>query len=285
MSWSLYSSVLRFRHAFPGCAMSLEGILGMSKAVIGMVHLEPLPGSPRWAGSMEEVSRAALADARAWADGGADAILVENFGDVPFSPGRVDAACVAAMAAVAAQIRAAVTLPLGINALRSDALSALAVAAAVGARFIRVNVHTGAVVTDQGILTSGAHDTLRYRRLLGAPVALLADVQTKHAAPLASVPIEHEARDCVYRGLADALIVSGEATGQPPKTSDLERVRLAVPEAPLLVGSGASPENAADLLRLADGLIVGTSVKRDGVVTNRVDPDRVRVLVHAAGRR
>ena len=238
-----------------------------------MVHLEPLPGSPRWAGSMEDVSRAALADARALADGGADAILVENFGDVPFSPGRVDAACVAAMAAVATEIRRAVPLPLGINALRSDALSALAVATAVGARFIRVNVHTGAVVTDQGILTSGAHDTLRYRRLLGAQIALLADVQTKHAAPLASVPIEHEARDCVDRGLADGLIVSGEATGLPPKTSDLERVRLAVPEAPLLVGSGASPENAADLLSLADGLIVGTSVKRDGVVVQTTADD------------
>jgi membrane complex biogenesis BtpA family protein len=265
--------------------MSLERILGSPKAVIGMVHLEALPGSPRWAGSMEDVSRAALADARALADGGADALLVENFGDVPFSPGRVDAACVAAMAAVATEIRRAVSLPLGINALRSDALSALAVAIAVGARFIRVNVHTGAVVTDQGILTSSAHDTLRYRRLLGAQIALLADVQTKHAAPLASVPIEHEARDCVDRGLADGLIVSGEATGLPPKTSDLERVRLAVPEAPLLVGSGASPENAADLLSRADGLIVGTSVKRDGVVTNRVDPDRVRMLVRAAGHR
>jgi uncharacterized protein len=253
--------------------------------VIGMVHLEPLPGSPRWAGSMEDVSRAALVDAQALADGGADAILVENFGDVPFSSGPVDAACVAAMAAVATEIRRIVSLPLGINALRSDAHSALAVATAVGARFIRVNVHTGAVVTDQGILTSGAHDTLRYRRLLGAQIALLADVQTKHAAPLASVPIEHEARDCVHRGLADGLIVSGEATGLPPKTSDLERVRLAVPEAPLLVGSGASPENAADLLSLADGLIVGTSVKRDGVVTNRVDPDRVRLLVRAAGHR
>ena len=265
--------------------MSLERILGSPKAVIGMVHLEALPGSPRWAGSMEDVSRAALADARALADGGADALLVENFGDVPFSPGRVDAACVAAMAAAATEIRRVVSLPLGINALRSDALSALAVAIAVGARFIRVNVHTGAVVTDQGILTSSAHDTLRYRRLLGAQIALLADVQTKHAAPLASVPIEHEARDCVDRGLADGLIVSGEATGLPPKTSDLERVRLAVPEAPLLVGSGASPENAADLLSRADGLIVGTSVKRDGVVTNRVDPDRVRMLVRAAGHR
>jgi uncharacterized protein len=189
------------------------------------------------------------------------------------------------MAAVATEIRGAVSLPLGINALRSDAVSALAIATAVGARFIRVNVHTGAVVTDQGILASGAHDTLRYRRLLGAPVALFADVQTKHAAPLAAVPIEHEAHDCVHRGLADGLIVSGEATGRPPKTSDLERVRMAVPDVPLLVGSGASPENAADLLALADCLIVGTSVKRDGVVTNRVDADRVRALVRAAGRR
>jgi membrane complex biogenesis BtpA family protein len=265
--------------------MTLAGILGAPKAVIGMVHLEPLPGSPRWAGSMEEVTRAAVADARALADGGADAVLVENFGDVPFSPGRVDAACVAAMAAVATEIRRAVSLPLGINALRSDARSALAVATAVGARFIRVNVHTGAVVADQGILASGAHDTLRYRRLLGSSVALLADVQSKHATPLAAVPIEHEARDSVHRGLADGLIVSGEATGLPPKTSDLERVRLAVPGTPLLVGSGASAENAGDLLARADGLIVGTSVKRDGVVTNRVDPDRVRALVRAAGRR
>src|SRR5215510_7935359 len=262
--------------------MSLDAIFGSPKAVVGMVHLEPLPGSPRWAGSMKEVTRAALADAHALAEGGVDAILVENFGDVPFAPGRVDPGCVAAMATVATEIRRAVTLPLGINALRSDAL---AIATAVGARFIRVNVHTGAVVTDQGILTSGAHDTLRYRRLLGVPVALFADVQTKHAAPLAAVPIEHEARDCVHRGLADGLIVSGEATGLPPKTSDLERVRLAVPDVPLLVGSGASPENAADLLALADCLIVGTSVKRDGVVTNRVDADRVRALVRAAGRR
>jgi len=265
--------------------MSLDAIFGSPKAVVGMVHLEPLPGSPRWAGSMKEVTRAALADAHALAEGGVDAILVENFGDVPFAPGRVDPGCVAAMAAVATEIRGGVSLPLGINALRSDAVSALAIATAVGARFIRVNVHTGAVVTDQGILTSGAHDTLRYRRLLAAPVALFADVQTKHAAPLAGVPIEHEARDCVHRGLADGLIVSGEATGLPPKTSDLERVRLAVPEVPLLVGSGASPENAADLLALADCLIVGTSVKRDGVVTNRVDADRVRALVRAAGRR
>ena len=285
MSWSLYSHVLRWRHDFARQIMSLERILGVPRAVIGMVHLEPLPGSPRWAGSMEHVAKAALDDARSLAAGGVDALLVENFGDVPFAPDRVDAACVAAMAAVATEIRHAVSLPLGINVLRTDALSALAVAAAVGARFIRVNVHTGAVVTDQGILASSAHDTLRYRRLLSTPIALFADVQTKHAAPLASIPIEHEARDCVHRGLADGLIVSGEATGLPPKPSDLERVRLAVPEAPLCVGSGASPENAGDLFALADALIVGTAVKRDGVVTNRVDPDRVRALVRAAGAR
>src|SRR5215468_187226 len=115
MTWSLYSRMLRFRHAFPAFParfMSLEAIFASSKAIVGMVHLEPLPGSPRWAGSMKEVTRAALADALA--EGGVDATLGENFGDVPFSPGRVDPACVAAMAAVATEIRSAVSLPLGI---------------------------------------------------------------------------------------------------------------------------------------------------------------------------
>src|SRR5215471_20419632 len=151
--------MLRFRYAFPAFParfMSLGTIVGSPKAIVGMLHLDPLPGRPRWAGSMKEVTRAALADAHALAEGGVDAILVENFGDVPFSSGRVDPACVAAMTAVATEIRSSVSLPLGINALRSDAVSALAIATAVGARFVRVNVHTGAVVTDQGILASGA---------------------------------------------------------------------------------------------------------------------------------
>jgi membrane complex biogenesis BtpA family protein len=262
--------------------MSLAPILGIPKAVIGMVHLRALPGSPRWAGAMDEVTRAALDDARALADGGADALLVENYGDVPFAAGRVDAGTVAGMAIVIAELRTAVPLPIGVNVLKTDALSALAVAAATGARFIRVNVHVGAVVADQGLLQSNAHDTLRYRRLLGADVKILADVQAKHGVPLAPVPIEQEARDCVSRGLADGLVVSGAATGEPTPMGDIKRVRGAVADVPLLVGSGVTVETVAELLSVADGVIVGTAVKRDGRLANPVDPERVRRLVQAA---
>jgi membrane complex biogenesis BtpA family protein len=247
--------------------MSLAAFVGADKPVIGMVHLRALPGSPRWAGSMDAVVHAAIEDARALAEGGADALLVENWGDAPFTAGRVDAATVAAMSVVIGEIKRAFALPFGVNVLRSDALSALAVAAATGARFVRVNVHVGAVATDQGILESAAHDSLRYRRLLGLDIKILADVQAKHGMPLAPVPLEQEARDCVCRGLADALIVTGAATGEPT---------------PLLVGSGATAETAATLLSIADGLIVGTALKRDGIVTNPVDPRRVRRLVEAA---
>jgi len=262
--------------------MTLAAIVGVNKAVIGMVHLRALPGSPCWAGSMEAVVQAALEDARALADGGVDALLVENYGDVPFTTGRVDSATVAGMAVVIGEIKRAVTLPVGVNVLKSDALSALAVAAAAGGRFVRVNVHVGAVVADQGILESGAYDSLRYRRLLGLDIRILADVQAKHGMPLAPIPLEQEARDCVSRGLADGLVVSGAATGEPTPMIDLKRVRGAVPHVPLLVGSGATPETAAALLSIADGLIVGTAVKRDGILANPVDPGRVRRLVEAA---
>jgi len=262
--------------------MSLAAVVGTPKAIIGMVHLLALPGSPRWAGSMRAVIQAALEDARALAEGGADALIVENFGDVPFNTSRVDAATVAAMSVVTAEIARAVSLPLGVNVLRSDALSALAVAAATGARFVRVNVHVGAVVTDQGLLQSAAYDSLRYRRLLGLDVKILADVQAKHGVPLVPIPLEHEARDCVARGLADALVVTGVATGEPTALADLKRVRGAAPHVPLLVGSGATAETAAELLSMADGLIDGTALKRDGVLANPVDPRRVRRLVEAA---
>jgi hypothetical protein len=262
--------------------MSLDSILGVGTAVIGMIHLRALPGSPRWAGSMNAVLQAALDDARALADGGADALLVENHGDMPFAPVRVDAATVAAMAVAVHTIRAAVPLPTGVNVLKSDALSALAVASATGAVFIRVNVHVGAVVADQGLLQSTSYESLRYRRLLGLDIKILADVQAKHAVPLAPVPIELETRDAVARGLADGLVVTGVATGEPTAMADLKKVRGAAPGMPLLVGSGATADNAAELLSVADGLIVGTSVKRDGVLANPVDVERVRRLVGAA---
>lgn len=255
----------------------------LSRTLIGMIHLLPLPGSARWAGSMDDVIAAAVADARALVDNGMDALLVENHGDVPFTTGRVEASSVAAMSVAAHAIRRAVPdIPLGINVLKNDARSALGVALAVGARFIRVNVHAGAVLADQGIVHSDAHATLRERRLLAADVKLFADVQGKHAVPLAPVELEQEARDLVHRGLADALVVTGRATGDPTPLGDVKRVRGAVADVPILVGSGVTPETIAETLSLADAVIVGTSLKQDGDVTKPVDPSRVRRLVAAA---
>jgi membrane complex biogenesis BtpA family protein len=258
----------------------------LQRTIIGMVHLPPLPGSPRWDGAMARVVALALADAHALVDGGVDAVLVENFGDAPFTPGRVEPATVAAMSVVAAEVRRALPRTmLGVNVLKNDARSALAVAAAVGAEFIRVNVHAGAVLADQGIVQSDAYGTLRDRRLLGADVAIFADVGGKHAVPLGPVDIDQIARDLVHRGLADALVVSGPATGQATPLGDVKRVRGAVADVPILVGSGVTAETAAELLSVADGVIVGTSVKRNGDVRLPVERARVEKLVAAARRR
>src|SRR3989441_11628654 len=158
-----------------------------------MAPLPPPPGGPRWGGSMPGVPALAPADARALLDGGMDALLVENHGDVPFTAGRVESATIAAMAVVVAEIRRALPdVPLGVNVLKNDARAALAIACAAGAPFIRVNVHARAVVADQGIVQSDAYHPLRDRRLLDADVQLFADVQGKHAVPLAAVERSEE---------------------------------------------------------------------------------------------
>lgn len=250
-----------------------------AKAIIGMVHLRPLPGSPRWAGSMQDVLRAAERDARALEEGGVDALIVENFGDAPFLPARVAAETVAAMTCAVEQVMRAVSLPVGVNVLRNDALSALGICAAVGAAMIRVNVHTGAMLTDQGWINGTAHETLRVRERICSNVAVLADILVKHATPPAGLTIEDAARDTWHRGLADALIVSGAGTGLPARSEDAERARRAVPEASILIGSGLTEENAPELLRYADGAIVGSAFKESGLADSPVLVGRVRQLI------
>jgi membrane complex biogenesis BtpA family protein len=251
------------------------------KLFIGVVHLLPLPGSPRWAGDFDAVIDHATADARAYAAGGAGAVIVENFGDVPFTRRAVPPETIAAMAAAGRAVRAAVRLPLGFNVLRNDARAALALCAACGGSFIRVNVHTGAMLTDQGVIEGDAFDTLRVRRLLCPRALILADVHVKHATPLAPQPIEIAARDTLERGLADALIVSGTGTGTAADLDDVARVRDACPSARILVGSGTTAANVRRYLRQADGVIVGTALKRPGGVHQPVDRKRVAALARA----
>src|SRR5271168_3718432 len=160
------------------------------KTLIGVVHLRPLPGSPVWQGDLESVIEFAVNDARAYERGGSHALFIENFGDVPFTKGRVGPETIAAIAAAGRAIREAVMLPIGFNVLRNDACAALALCAACGGSFIRINVHTGAMLTDQGLIEGNAYDTLRFRRRICPQAAIFADVHVKHAVPLGNWTIE-----------------------------------------------------------------------------------------------
>jgi membrane complex biogenesis BtpA family protein len=264
--------------------------LQSGKRLIGVVHLAPLPGTAgapaRAADAMRRVIDGALFDAAALEAGGLDGAIVENFGDAPFRRSAVPASIVAALTAACVEVRRAVKFPLGVNVLRNDVGSALGIAAACGASFVRVNVHAGAMVTDQGVIEGDAAETLALRRALGADdIAIWADVLVKHATPLAGSRAEllpQMAEDTFRRGRADALIVSGAGTGKGTSLGDVEVVRRAVPEAPVLVGSGTTLESARATLAAAHGVIVGTWIKQDGKVDRPVDVERVRQFVQAA---
>jgi len=254
------------------------------KVLIGVVHLKPLPGSPRHGQTMADIIKFAVADAVAYERGGAHAIFIENFGDVPFTKSNVAPETIAAMTAAGCAVRAAVKLPIGFNVLRNDARAALALCAACGGDFIRVNVHSGAMLTDQGLIEGDAYNTLRYRESVAPGAQIFADVHVKHAVPLGDWSLEDAANDTVERGLADALIVSGVGTGKAADIGDVERVRAVCPHAKILLGSGVNVDNVKVFLRIADGVIVGSSLKRDGKLANLVDPRRVAALVKAIGK-
>lgn len=249
-------------------------------AVIGMLHAPPLPGSPGNEASMPAIVDFLLKDAEALFGGGVDGLLLENFGDVPFYPGSVPPATVAQLARIAGEVRRKFSLPLGINVLRNDALAALSIAAAAEAQFIRVNILSGARLTDQGVIEGRAHDLLRLRRQLNAAsIQILSDVAVKHSAPLAPRPLADETADLVHRSCADGLIVSGSGTGQVTNLDDLRAVKQATAGRPVFVGSGISAGNIGEYTGLADGFIVGSSLKANGDVRQHVDPLRVKELL------
>lgn len=245
------------------------------KYVIGMVHLRPLPGSPQFSGSLDQVLITALTDVETLTQNGVDAIMIENFGDVPFYKADVAPHTIALMTLLAHEIRQQTHKPLGINVLRNDVRAALGIALAVKAAFVRVNVHTGVMITDQGMIEGRAAETLRYRSQLGLKCAILADVAVKHAVPLGDLSLTDAAKDTAYRGLADGLIVSGSGTGQPTSLAVVQQVRQAVPDRPLLIGSGISADNIGEYIDQIDGVIVGSSFKKDNNPNNPVDARRV----------
>lgn len=223
-------------------------------------------------------------EAAALAAGGVNGLIIENFFDAPFTKDQVDPAVVSAMSLVVQRIMSLVTLPVGINVLRNDGRSALAIAACTGAAFIRVNVLTGVMATDQGLIEGQAHQLLRYRRELGCDVKILADVLVKHARPLGSPNLTTAVAETIERGLADGVILSGWATGSPPNLEDLELAMDAAKGTPVFIGSGANWENISTLIQSANGVIVSSSLKRHGRIEQPIDPIRVSQFVEALRR-
>ncbi len=264
--------------------MKLQDLFKVDKPIIGVVHLKPLPGSPRYGGSLDEVLGQALRDCRALVDGGVNGILVENYGDAPYLPRRVGPETVASMAVVVKELVKQVRVPVGVNVLRCDGEAALAIAAACNASFIRVNVYVGAAITDQGLIEGRSYDIVRLRFRLRTDVKVFADVAVKHAAPLTYRSAAEEALDAIERGLADAVILTGRRTGQPPSINVLEEVKKALPNTPVLVGSGVNLENVISLLSITDGAIIGTYFKEKGQIDQPVDRDRVKRLINTVLR-
>jgi len=229
---------------------------------------------------MHAVIEAALADTATLKQAGFDGVMVENFGDAPFYPDNVPTVTVAAMTRAVSAITE-VGLPVGVNVLRNDGLAAMAIAAVTGATFIRVNVLSATMFTDQGVIEGRAAEIGRLRAQVGPDVEVMADVFVKHATPPAGLTITDAAIDLWERSGADGVVVSGSGTGSEASIADVETVHAAIPGAPLYLGSGVTQENVAAFLQAATGVIVGTSIKTGGT-TSRVDLTKAKDFVRTA---
>ncbi len=262
---------------------SLKEMFGVEKPIIGMIHLLPLPGAPGYDFyGLEVVIEHALRDAEALISGGIDGLMVENMWDLPYYVGAdVPPEEMTAQAVAARAVVEAVEVPVGINVIHNGGRVTLAIALAAGADFIRVCLLTGARVWDTGELDHGcAAELLRWRKNLGAEhVKILADVDKKHSVAFPGIDLATHIEWTEFY-LADALIVSGKMTGAAP---ELEKVRRAKELAtrPILMGSGTTADNIAQFLQYADGAIVGTALKVDGIAENPVDVERVKRYMDA----
>lgn len=259
-----------------------------SPRLIGVLHLPPLPGAPRAVGSASEVIERAgiqmLQEARSLQSAGFDGLILENFGDTPFLAEKVGSETVASLAILAAALRESVRVPLGLNVLRNDASAALGIATVTDFDFIRVNVWTGAAVTDQGIVQGQAAHVLRERSRLASAVRVYADICVKHARMLSTDDPVLAFEEATLRGGAEAAILTGRTTGRAVDLEDLKRVGRVARDhgVPLYIGSGATAETAADLLKHAHGIIVGSTLRKNGRAGAPLDPARIRHFIKAA---
>lgn len=261
--------------------MSLySDLFSQRQPVIGMVHLPPLPGSPAYTGALEAIYARAHEDAAALLECGIDALIVENFGDEPFRIGEPDARTLALMAAITREIARLSHVPVGVNVQFNAWEAEMSIAHVCGAHFCRVEVFVDTVVSAQGLVMPCSAGITRLRAALGARVAIFADIQTKYTSNLVAQPLAQSAKDAQAAG-ADALIVTGSATGSATPLEAVREAKGAV-RLPVLVGSGATEAAIPALLQVADGAIVGSAIKQDGVVTQPVSRERTAAFLRAA---
>lgn len=261
---------------------AIQSIFGRRKAVIGVIHLRPLPGSPDYDGeSMDSLLAHALSEAGRYQAGGVDGLIVENHGDIPFAkPDELGPETAACMAVIAQAVRAATRLPIGINVLANGAIAAFAVAKAAGAAFVRVNQWANAYVANEGFMEGRAGAAARYRAWLRArEVKIFADVHVKHGAHAVTSDrsIQELARDVEFFD-ADVAIATGQRTGDSATTEELRTIAAGT-SLPVAVGSGVNPGNVGDILSVADAVIVASYLKQDGVWWNEVDPARLATFM------
>jgi uncharacterized protein len=262
-------------------ATSLK-MFNSDRFAIGVVHCPPFPGSPRYDGrSLQDIYDAALRDCVAYAEGGIDGLIIENHGDVPFlRPQDIGHETTAFMTAVTIRAIAETGLPTGINVLANAPIPAFAVATASGASFIRVNQWANSYVANEGLLDGDAARALRYRNQIAAKnVAVFTDSHVKHGAHAITGDrtISELTRDLEFFD-ADAVIATGQRTGDAVTDAELTEIRTAT-RLPVLVGSGVTQENVGRILKLANGVIIGSSLKRDGIWWNEVETPRVRAFM------
>jgi membrane complex biogenesis BtpA family protein len=266
---------------------ALEALFGRRKAVIGMIHCRPLPGAPAYEGeTMDSLVAFAVEEAARLQAGGVDGLIVENHGDIPFvKPDQLGPETTTAMAVITDAVRRSSGLVVGVNVLANGAVQAIAVAKAAGARFVRVNQWANAYVSNEGLLDGQAGLATRYRSWLRAQdVRIFADVHVKHGAHAITGDrsIPELARDVEFFD-ADVTIATGQRTGD---AASLDEIRLVAEGCglPVVVGSGVNPDNVGEIFSVADGVIVASYLKRDGVWWNEVDPERLRHFMVEANR-
>lgn len=250
-----------------------------NKPIIGMIHLQPLPGSPLYSGDYQAIVQAALQDLKALEEGGADAFIVENFGDTPYA-GTVDPITFAAMVQITNTIAAQTHLPFGVNVQFNCTAEEWATAYVTGAQFIRVEAFVENRVGIHGLSQAAAPALARQKAAYPANTMIFADINTKHTFATVDQPLDFSIHEAVESG-ADALIATGLLTGQSPTVKDVAYFKELAGKTPVILGSGVNAKNIRDFFEIADGAIIGSSIKKDGNVKAPVDTERLKQLVFA----